>query len=137
MSKSKRTMQERGDSVKAYAAGGGVGGGILGGLADYRSQKKWHEELAKGFGHGPFGFDLGPLKANKKDLALGALKGAIAGAASAGLWNLGSELGGSMHDDSYTSRLIGGFAGNPILGVVGSPLTALQTYLIQEKNKKR
>lgn len=139
MSKSKRTMQERADSVKAYAAGGGLGGALLGGALDYREQKKWSDQIKKGFNHGPFGLDFSdmPFKADKKAIGLQALKAGIAGAAAAGLWHLGTELGGSMDDDSYKSRLTGGFITNPILGVVGSPLTALQTYLIKEKNKKR
>lgn len=141
MAKTKRTMEERGQSVKDYAKLGALGGGAIGGYAQYREDKKFFDALKNSFsgGGGIFNIDTSDMKfkPDKLPIAKSALKGALAGALATGLWRLGTELGGSMDDDSYEGRLVGGFIGNPILGLVGSPLSALETYLLREKSKQR
>ena len=111
MSSHKRTKDERWEAVGRTARNTGAlmgGAGALFRLLQKGKSPK--ERLAKA------GID--------------GLSGAIGGALAGGLWRGSTEIGGSLDDDDYTGRVLGGLVTG---GPPGAALSALDTYLLKRK----
>lgn len=111
MSSHKRTRDERWEAVGRTARNTGAllgGTGALMGLLEKGKTPK--ERLAKAGIH--------------------ALSGAIGGGLAGGWWKGATEIGGSLDDDNYLGRVLGGLVGG---GPPGAALSALDTYLLKRK----
>lgn len=104
----KRTKEDRWKSVGTSAVEG-IGLGALAGLV--------------------YGRKL-PLKKMLPVIGGASASGGMLG----GLWRGGTEIGGSIDNDDYTGRVLGGLV---TVGPFGAGLSALDTYLLKRKLQEK
>jgi hypothetical protein len=66
--------------------------------------------------------------------AIDGLAGALGGGLAGGVWKGATEIGGSLDDDDYTGRVLGGLV---VGGPPGAALSALDTYLLKRKMENK